>query len=156
MTHSMHRATADRGHAVVTRTSWARALVQRRADDVVLAAAPFKPNAVGSCEFSSSAGFGQRQILKARGAYLGGRVLLGVTPLHVHALVLFLGHRAARAVACWPRTELEVAPIGALGNTVDLAWPALLLADRYGNVLAELQVMQRDDETWRVLALLLG
>lgn len=156
MTDSMHRATTNHGRIVVTRTSWARELVQRHADDVVLAATPFKPNAVGSSEFSSAEGFGQRQLLKASGAYLGGRVVLGVTPLHVHALVVAFGRCIARPIACWPRAELSASPIVALGDTGDLAWPALLISNRDGKVLAELQAIRRDDEAWRVLALLLG
>ena len=54
-------------------TSWSRELVQARADDVVLAAALFKPNAAGSRELTLGAGFGQRQLLKA------GRVGVGTT-----------------------------------------------------------------------------
>ena len=71
--------------------SWSRELVQARAEDVVLAAGLFKPNAPGSHEFTTSTGFGHRQILKARGAYLGERIVLGITPLHVHALAVFFG-----------------------------------------------------------------
>jgi hypothetical protein len=133
-----------------------RELVQARADDVVLAAALCKPNAAGLHEFSRSTGFGQRQMLKARGAYLGERIVLGVTPLHVHAVAVFLGSRISRAVACWPIVELHVEPISPNGRITALPWPAVLLTNRFGKALAELQVLQHDDDAWDLLALLLG
>jgi hypothetical protein len=143
-------------HRFVERApSWAREIVQTRADDVVLAAAPFKPNAVGSHELTVGAGFGQRQLLKARGVYLGERIVVGVTPLHVHVLALLFGGRASRLVAQWPREELRSEPVRALGNAADAPWPAVLLADRHGRGLAELRASEHDDEAWEVLILLL-
>jgi hypothetical protein len=142
-------------HRVVEVPSWQREVVQARAEDVVLAASLFKPNAVGSHELTVGAGFGQRQLLKARGAYLGERIVLGVTPLHVYALSLLFGGRVSRLVACWPRAELLAEPVCALCNAQDVLWPALLLTDRYHRCLAELQTLDHDDEAWRVLALLL-
>jgi hypothetical protein len=136
-------------------TSWSRDLVQARADDGVLAAAMFKPNAAGSHELTMGAGFGQRQLLKARGAYLGERVVVGVTPSHVHALVLLFGGRTSRLVSRWPRAELRAEPVSPLGSACAMPWPALLLMDRYRRTLAELQVLECDDEAWRLLALLL-
>jgi len=132
----------------------ARQLVQRHADDVVLAAALCKPNAPGSHELASFAALGARQLLKARGAYLGARVALGVTALHVHALALCVGHRFVRVVGCWPRVEVYTTPICALGDTVDPVWPALLLTDARGKPHAELQVLERDDDAWELLVLL--
>jgi hypothetical protein len=135
--------------------SSSRDLVQTRADDVVLAAARFKPNAVGSHELTMGTGFGQRQLLKARGAYLGERVVIGVTPLHVYLLALLFGGRASSLVARLPRDELRAELVGALGNAADALWPAVLLADRSRRCLAELQPLEHDDEAWQVLALLL-
>jgi len=149
------RASADPSTAHRDHPLWARELVQARADDVVLAAALFKPNAVGAHELTSVAGLGHRQMLKARGAYLGERIVLGVTALHVHAVAVFFGNRVGRSVGCWRRAELCAAPVGALGDTVEPVWPALLLTDRYRKCLAELQVLQRDDDAWHVLAMLL-
>jgi hypothetical protein len=149
------RTPADTSRTGLARVSWTRELVQAHADDVVLAAALFKPNAAGSHELTTAAGFGQRQILKARGAYLGERIVIGATPLHVHARALFLGHRVSRAVACWPRAELCAVPICALGDTVEPVWPALLLLDRHRRALGELQVLRRDDDAWSLLTMLL-
>ena len=100
---------ADGVHTQRSRPSWIRELVQSRAEDVVVAAALFKPNAAGSYEFTTSSGFGQRQILKADGSYFGERVVLGVTPLHLHALLVFFGGRLSRSVVCWPRSDISVA-----------------------------------------------
>jgi hypothetical protein len=145
----------DVRHVRPAGSSWSRELVQARAEDVVLAAALFKPNAAGSHEFTTSTGFGQRQILKARGAYLGERIVLGVTPLHVHALAVFLGHRASRAIACWPRVEVCIEPVAPNGNAVNPLWPALLVTNRYRKALAELQVLHSDDDAWHLFTLLL-
>jgi hypothetical protein len=149
------RASTDTSTPSRLHPLWARELVQPRADDVVLAAALFKPNAVGAHELTSVTGLGHRQLLKARGAYLGERIVLGVTALHVHAIALFLGNRIGRSVGCWPRAELCAAPVSALGDTVEPVWPALLLTDHCRRSLAELQVLRRGDDAWRVLAMLL-
>lgn len=151
----MHSARTDVGAGRGDGRSWSRELVQARADDVVLAAARFKPNAAGSRELTVGAGFGQRQLLKARGAYLGERIVVGVTPLHVYALSLVFGGRSSRLVARWPRAELRPEPVCALGNARDALWPAVLVMDRYRRCLAELQPLVHDDEAWRVLTLLL-
>jgi hypothetical protein len=94
-------------------------------------------------------------MLKARGAYLGERIVLGITPLHVHALAVFLGYRVSRAVGCWPRVDLCGEPISPNGRPAELLWPALLLTNRYGKALAELQVLQHDEDAWHLLTLLL-
>jgi len=134
--------------------SWVRELVQVHADDVVLAAALCKPNAPGSHELASFEALAQRQLLKARGAYLADTVALGVTPLHVHALGLFLGRRIVRAVGSWPRDELYATPVDALGDTRDPTWPALLLTDAYRRPHAELRLIERHDDAWDLLAML--
>jgi len=134
---------------------WPRELLQARAADVVLAAALCKPNALGSHELTSATGFGQRQILKARGVYLAERVVLGVTPLHVLALEPHFGHRAARSLGCWPRGSVRALPTDAVGDRAEPAWPAIILADDHWKLLAELQVIECDDDAWRLLAMLL-
>jgi len=119
---------------------WPRELLQARAADVV---------------FTSATGFGQRQILKARGVYLAERVVLGVTPLHVLALEPHFGHRAARSLGCWPRGSVRALPTDAVGDRAEPAWPAIILADDHWKLLAELQVIECDDDAWRLLAMLL-
>lgn len=133
--------------------SWVRDLVQTHADDVVIAAALCKANAPGSHELASFDALGRRQLLKARGAYLAETVALGVTPLHVHAIGLFLCRRVARVVGSWRRDELYASFVDALDNRADSSWPALLLTDACGTPRAELQVLQRDDDAWNLLAL---
>ena len=135
--------------------TWVRGLVQKRADDVVLAAALCKPNATGAHELASLEALGQRQLLKARGTYLAETVVLGITPLHVHALGLFLGRWFVRDVACWARAELCATRVAARGVPDDPDWPALLLMSNHRKPFAELQVMQRDDDARKLVALLL-
>jgi hypothetical protein len=134
---------------------WAREAVQRHADDVVLTAALFKPNAPGSFDVSP-AGFGDRQLLKARGAYLGERILLGATPLDVYALVVFANGRIRHLVARWPRAGIVVSRVSAKRHRHeprDPTWPALLITS-YGRTLAELQAIDRTDAAERLVDLL--
>jgi len=151
----MYSFRVDTHHVRGARPSWCREVVQARAEDVVLAAALFKPNAAGSHELTIGAGFGHRQLLKARGAYLGERILLGVTPLSVHALAVFLRGRTSRGVACWSRSDVCAELISPRGRAREALWPALLLTDRGGSSLVELQVSHYDDDAWQVLTLLL-
>ena len=134
--------------------SWVQELVQAHADDVVLAAALCKPNAPGSHELGSFEALGRRQLLKARGVYLAETVALGITPLHVHALGLFLGRRIVREVGRWPRAEVYTTPVDAQGDTGDPLWPAFLLTDAYGKPHAELRLVERHDDSWELLAML--
>jgi hypothetical protein len=134
---------------------WVRELVQRHADDVVLAAAYCKPNAPGGGELRSFAALEARQLLKACGAYLGERIALGATALHLHAVSLFFGHRLARVVGSWPRADVYATPLCALGDKVEPAWPALHLTDARGKSRAELQVVERDDDAWELLVMLM-
>jgi hypothetical protein len=145
----------DARHVADARTSLSRELVQAYADDVVLAAAVFKPNAAGSHELTLGAGFGHRQLLKARGAYLGEHIVLGVTALHVHALALFFGGRSSRAVACWRRVDVRSELVAPRGRDGEGLWAALLLTDCHRNNLVELQVLHSDDDAWQVMTLLL-
>lgn len=132
-----------------------REVVQRRAEDVVLAAALFKPNAPGNFDVSP-AGFGDRQLLKARGAYLGERVLLGVTPLDVYALVVFANGRIRHLVARWARDDIVVSRVPAKRHRReprDPTWPALVVSS-YGRALAELQAVDRTVDAERLVDLL--
>lgn len=133
---------------------WPQDLAQAVAQDVVLAAARFKPNAAGYHEFALGAGFGHRQLLKARGTYLGERVILGATALHLHALVLCFGGRLAREVGCWRRAEVSAHLIPARDRIGDESRPALLLCDRDRRGLAELQALPFGEDAWELLTLL--
>ena len=144
---------ADAPH-VQRRPSWLCDLVQLRAEDVVLAAALFKPNAAGSYELTSSSGFGHRQILKADGSYFGERVVLGITPLHVHVLVVFFGGRVSRVAACWPRSDISVSVVPARGKASSNL--ALLLRNRALNRRVELQALYDNGDAGILLRLLVA
>ena len=138
--------------------SWAREVVQRQADDVVLLAGLFKPNAPGNFDFSPS-GIGDRQLLKSRGVYLGERILLGITPLHLYAIELVAGGRLQCVVGRWQREDLVPTTVLAQRGRTEIHdphWPAVLVTRRRGRPLAELQVVDRDRETGRLLDLLLS
>jgi hypothetical protein len=130
-----------------------RALAQPWTDDVVLAAALFKPNAAGNLEFGVY-GFGRRQILKARGVYLAERVLLAVTPIDVYALHLVLGRWVLRPLGRWRRAELGVTLLEPCGDGENTRCTALLLTNQE-RALAALQAVRPDDEAERVVDLLL-
>jgi hypothetical protein len=147
---------ADALRAQRNHPSWLRELVQARAQDVVLAASLFKPNAAGSYELTTSAGFGQRQILKADGAYFGERVVLGVTPLDLHALLVFFGGRWSRTVACWPRSDIAVSPVPARGKATEASGAAVLLRNHALNRKVELQALHDDEDTQYLLRLLVA
>jgi hypothetical protein len=130
-----------------------RDLAQRHADDVVYAAARFKPNAAGNHELSWG-GFGQRQLLKASGSYLAERVVLAITPLDVYAIELcFLG-RVQRVVRQWSRAAITVSAVAAHGRAAD-SGSALRIENRRGRTLAEVQPLRQDAETTRLTELLL-
>jgi len=146
---------ADALYTQCDRSAW-RELVQSRAQDVVVAASLFKPNAAGSYEFTTAAGFGHRQILKADGSYFGERVILGITPLAMHALVVFFGGRVSRVVACWPRSEISAAVVPARGQASEASHTALLLRNRARNRKVELQALYDDEDTLVLIRLLLA
>jgi hypothetical protein len=136
--------------------SWFRELVQARSDDVVVAAALFKPNAPGNFDLSPS-GFGDRQLLKACCAYLGERIVLGVTPVHVHAVELLFGGRVARTITRWPRDDLSITRVSARRGRHEKrsqSWPAFVVTLRSGRPLAELQAVNFDDDAVSVVDLL--
>jgi len=135
--------------------AWLRDLAQQHAEDVVLAAALFKPNAAGRCELSWG-GFGQRQLLKARGAYLAERLVVAVTPLDVVAVALSFRDRLQRKVRQWRRSDVMVVTVLAHGRALDLAWPAITISHRSGRQPAELQPVQRTPASERVTELLLA
>ena len=129
-------------------------LAQRHADDVVYAAARFKPNAAGNHELSWG-GFGRRQVLKADGAYLAERVVLAVTPLHAYVIELACFGRIERLIRRWPRASVRVALIAAHGRTRDASWPALRITNPRGRLVAEVQALHHDAATELVTELLL-
>jgi hypothetical protein len=130
-----------------------RELAQRHADDVVLAAALFKPNAPGNSELTW-AGHRQRQVMKARGTYLGEIVVLAVTPLDVFVIEALQG-RVHRAIRTWSRHDLSVATVTSYCGAPDPRWPALLISSRNGRQLGDVQAVNRDEEAERVGQLLL-
>jgi hypothetical protein len=135
--------------------AWAVEIAQQHADDVVLAAALFKPNAAGNCELSWS-GWKSRQIMKARGTYLGERVVLALTPIDVYAVELVFWGRVHRTIRRWARSDLFVSMVVTRGREPDPRWPALLIASRRGRLLAEVQALIRDNDAERVGGLLLA
>jgi hypothetical protein len=137
--------------------AWARALVQQCVDDVVLGASRCLPNAYGRFEFSSFRGFGERQLLKARGAYIGPDVVVGVTPLEVCVVELTCFGRYRRHASSWRRSDVEILQVPSRGCTdPDDAWPAALVVDRCERELAELRVAHENFDSWLLLALLFG
>jgi hypothetical protein len=135
--------------------AWARELAQQHAEDVVIAASLFKPNAPGSSELSWS-GLKPRQVMKARGTYLGERTILAITALDVYAVEILFGGRIDRTVRRWARSDLLVATVTTRGRPAGPRWPALLIANRNGRQLAEVQALTRDDEAEQVARLLLA
>ena len=134
--------------------AWVRELAQQHAEDVVIAASLFKPNAPGSSELSWS-GLKPRQMMKARGIYLGERTILAITPLDVYAVEILFGGRIQRTIRRWARSDLVVSTVTTRGRPAGPRWPALLIANRNGRQLAEVQALTRDDEAEQVARLLL-
>ena len=64
---------------------------QRVVDDELIAAGLFMPNAVGRGELSTLTGLSQRQAMKCRRRYLGERVLVGLTCLHLYLVPPMVG-----------------------------------------------------------------
>ncbi len=134
--------------------TWARELAQQHAADVVIAASLFKPNAPGNSELSWS-GLQARQVMKARGTYLGERTILAITPLDVYAVEILFRGWIRRTIRRWARSDLFVSTITTRGRPPSSRWPALLIASREGRQRAEVQALNRDDEAERVGQLLL-
>jgi hypothetical protein len=133
----------------------ARDLAQQHAEDVVIAASLFKPNAPGSSELSWS-GLKPRQMMKARGTYLGERTILAITALDVYAVEISFGGRIERTIRRWARSDLLVSTVTTRGRPAGPRWPAILIANRNGRQLAELQALTRDGEAEHVARLLLA
>ena len=118
--------------ACTDESTWECALVQQSVDDVVLGAARCRPNACGRYELSSFRGFGERQLLKARGAYVGPDVVVGVTPLEVCVVELTCFGRFRRRTSRWHRSDVEILQVPPRGCAdPDAAWPAALVVDRW-------------------------
>jgi hypothetical protein len=135
--------------------NWARELAQQHAEDVVIAASLFKPNAPGSSELSWS-GLKPRQVMKARGTYLGERTILAITALDVYAVEISFGGWIERTIRRWARSDLLVSTVTTRGRPAGPRWPAILIANRNGRQLAEVQALTRDDEAEHVTRLLLA
>jgi hypothetical protein len=135
--------------------TWVRELAQQHADDVVIAASLFKPNAPGNSELSWS-GLKARQVMKARGTYLGERTVVAITPLDVYVVEVLYGGRIQRTIRRWARSNLFVSTVTTRGRPPGPRWPALLIASREGRQLAEVQALIADDEAEHVGQLLLA
>jgi hypothetical protein len=135
--------------------SWARELAQARIDDVVQCAAVCKPNAAGSHELTSWEGFGQRQIAKAGGTYLGERCVLALTALHAYVFDLVLQRWVRRPLRMWPLGAIRAEAVGPVRPRHDEGWPAVRIATARGCTLAELQVVAYTPDAAHVVARLL-
>jgi hypothetical protein len=135
--------------------SWARELAQARVDDVVQCAAVCKPNAAGSHELTSWEGFGQRQIAKASGTYLGERCVLALTPLHAYVFDLLLQRWVGRALRIWPLRAIRADAVEPVRPRHDEGWPAVRITTSSACTLAELQVIACTPDAAHVLARLL-
>jgi hypothetical protein len=126
-------------------------IAQEHCDDLVLAAAYFKPNAPGRWELSGVQALAERQLLKSRATYLAERVLLAVTALEVVGIVrLFRGRRSPRSVI-WRRDELLVERVALRTGRLEPGRVAIRLSVRGRSPRVELAALTHDDPTVRVL-----
>jgi hypothetical protein len=134
-------------------------LTQHAADDEVLVAGLFMPNAVGRGEMSTLTGMSQRQRMKCRRGYLGERILLGLTCLHLYLVPPMIGWpvvgpRYLVDVRRIDRADLRTVEVP---NAVPGLGPAIRMRDARRNVdLAELRMRVLDDGAKRLVDLLLG
>jgi hypothetical protein len=129
-----------------------RDFAQGYCDDLVLAAAYFKPNAPGRWEISSLRALSSRQLLKSEASYLAERVLLAVTTVEVVAIVrrrFFPPH-----VVSWSRARLWVEPVTLRLGRLEPGRAALRLTDDGSSPRLELATLVDDEATRRVLDLL--
>jgi len=96
-------------------------------------------------------------LLKARGAYLGPDVVVGVTPLEVCVVELTCFGWCRRRTSCWRWSDIEVRQVPSC-TCADpaVAWPAALVVDHRERELAELRVAHQDQDSFLLMALLLG
>ena len=137
----------------------AHALAQDNIDDEVLIAGTFLPNASGSGELRSLGGLQQRQLLKGRHAYLGERLILALTALHLYVVppmvgLPLVGPRMRSHIASFDRSRILAEPSTC---AVRDAGPALLLSDRRLDVeIAEIRTRPQDPGAVLVLEQLLS
>jgi hypothetical protein len=131
-------------------------IAQQFCDDVVFAAAWFKPNAPGRWELSSFRALGERQLLKSRAAYFAERILVAVTPLQVVAIAMDMTAIFRNRFRVWPRDELAVQLIPSRVDPRVPSGDAVRLSR--GNWFPRLEIapLVDDRESWAVLDQLFG
>jgi hypothetical protein len=125
-------------------------------DDVVVAAAWFRPNAPGRWELSSFSALGERQLLKSRAAYFAERILVAVTPVEVVAIAMDATAIFRNRLRVWPRSELAVQLIPSRVDRHAPAGDAVQLSRRGWFPHLEVAPMADDRESWAVLDQLFG
>ncbi len=140
-------------------TSLYQRLSQLAADDEVLVAGLFMPNAAGRGELSSLTGLRQRQSMKCRRGYLGERVMLALTALHLYVVPPmigwpFVGHHYLVDVVRLDRADVRAVEVPV---AVEGLGPALRLRDDRRNVdVGEVRMRVLDDGARRLVGALLG
>jgi hypothetical protein len=110
--------------------------VQALVDDVVVAAAAFRPNTrrvLGPHPLAA---------LRERYDHIGAsarRLFLAVTPLELYAFALTPWSHLGPPIGRWHRDELQVSALTARGQPCGTRWPAMLVADGTGKQLFEVQ-----------------
>ena len=131
-------------------------LAQEFCDDVVFAAAWFKPNAPGRWELSSFSALGERQLLKSRAAYFAERILVAVTPLEVVAIAMDLTAVFRNRMRIWAREELAVQLIPSRVDPHAPSGDAVRLSRDGWFPRLEIAPIVDDRESWAVLDQLFG
>lgn len=131
-------------------------VAQHFCDDVVSAAAWFKPNAPGRWELSSFSALGERQLLKSRAAYFAERILVAVTPLEVVAIAMDLTALFRNRTRSWTRAELAVQLIPSRVDVHEPSGDAVRLSRGGWFPRLEIAPLVDDRESWAVLDQLFG
>jgi hypothetical protein len=131
-------------------------VAQQFCDDVVFAAAWFKPNAPGRWELSSFSALGERQLLKSRAAYFAERILVAVTPVEVVAIAMDLTAVFRNRLRVWTREELAVQLIPSRVDRHDPSGDAIRLSRGGWFPRIEIAPIVDDPESWAVLDQLFG
>ena len=131
-------------------------VAQQFCDDVVFAAAWFRPNAPGRWELSSFSALGERQILKSRAAYFAERIIIAVTPLEVVAIAMDATAMFRNRFRVWTRDELAVQLIPSRVDKHAPTGDAVRLSRDGFFPRLEIAPMNDDRESWAVLDQLFG
>jgi len=119
----------------------------QRLPEAVEALAVFQPNASGHGEFRSWKSFGERQLLKGRGQYLGERVLVAAGIDEVVVWPVVCGRIFGHCLGRWWRDSLLALPSDPVGRR-DALWPACVLVDLdRAMFVADLQAVRDDVES---------